>query len=460
MEKRMVEFIRALRAAGIRISLAESQDAMYGTDKIGIHDPNHFKSTLKATLVKEANDQGIFEYYFPLFFANNQPPMQNIPDNLTPQEQQMLEQALRSLAGLPDALKQLLQQLMQGQPFSDEQMNDMGNQSGMSHANEMGQRSWFERRMKQQAGMQNLQELLEQLLEQLEQMGMGQESLDELREMMRQNAEGLSEQLSNFVGASLAQRMATQEPLPKPDLMDVPFSRLGQNEVDQIRDEIRRLAARLRSRAALRQKKAKRGDPDPRRTIRANMRYGGTPIELRHRNRHVKPRLVVICDVSTSVRYCTEFLLTMIYELSDQVASTNSFIFIDDLTDISMAFKEYEPQEAVYKVLNENRPGYYNTDLGNSLNTFRQEYMGLITGKTTVIILGDGRNNYNNPRIDITQEIQRKSRRLLWFCPEPQSHWGTGDSDMWEYAATSDGVHYVNTLNDLANAVDNIMVDS
>ncbi|MEQ9031676.1 MAG: VWA domain-containing protein, partial [Aggregatilineales bacterium] len=101
-----------------------------------------------------------------------------------------------------------------------------------------------------------------------------------------------------------------------------------------------------------------------------------------------------------------------------------------------------------------------NTDLGNSLNTFRQEYMGLITGKTTVIILGDGRNNYNNPRIDITQEIQRKSRRLLWFCPEPQSHWGTGDSDMWEYAATSDGVHYVNTLNDLANAVDNIMVDS
>ncbi len=459
MEKRMVQFIRALRAAGIRISLAESQDAMYGTETVGIYDQNHFKSTLKATLVKESRDQGIFDYYFPLFFDSNQPPMENIPDNLTPEEQSMLEQALRSLAGLPEALKDLLDKLLQGQPFDQEQLQDMGNQSGMSHANEMGQRSWFERRMKQQSGMQNIEDMLEQLLDQLEQMGMGQESLDDLREMMRQNAEGLSEQISNFVGATLAQQMASQEPKYKPDLMDVPFTRLGQNEVDQIRDEIRRLAARLRSRAALRQKRAKVGNPDPRQTMRHNMKYGGIPMEIKYRTKHVKPRLVVICDVSTSVRYCTEFLLTMIYELQDQVASTNSFIFIDDLTDISMAFKEYDPQEAVYKVLMENRPGYYNTDLGNSLNTFRHEHMGLITSKTTVIILGDGRNNYNNPRLDIAQEMQRKSRRLLWFCPEPQSHWGSGDSDMWEYAAASDGVHYVNTLRDLANAVDKILVD-
>jgi len=455
----MVEFIRALRAAGVRISLAESQDAMFGVEEVGIGNEDHFKSTMKATLVKESRDQHVFDYYFPLFFASNVPPLQNIPDNLTPEEQTMLEQALRSLAGLPQALQELLQQMLDGQAFDKDQLQDMGNQSGMSHANEMGQRSWFERRMKQQSGMQNVDDLIDQLLEQLEQMGMGQEKLDELRDMLRQNAEGLSEQISNFVGATLAQQMATQEPLPKPDLMDVPFTRLGQGEIDQIRDEIRRLAARLRSRAALRQRKAKRGNPDPRRTMRANMKYGGTPIEIRHRSRHVKPRLVVICDVSTSVRYCTEFLLTMIYELQDQVASTNSFIFISDLTDISMAFKEYEPQEAVYKVLSENRPGYYNTDLGNSLNTFRQEHMGLITSKTTVIILGDGRNNYNNPRLDIAQEMQHKSRRLLWFCPEPQSQWGTGDSDMWEYAALSDGVHYVNSLRDLANAVDNILAD-
>jgi uncharacterized protein len=459
MDKRMVDFIRALRAAGVRISLAESQDAMYGTEVVGVGSSDQFRSTLKATLVKEQRDQHIFEYFFPLFFSSNTPPLQNIPDNLTPQEQDMLQQAMRSMAGQMEALKQLLQQLLDGKPFSQEQLDQMGQQSGLQQGDEMYQRRWFERRMNQQSGLQQLQDMIEELLEQLAEMGMSQESLDQIREMLQENAEGLSEQISQHVGASLAEQMAQQEPKSKPDLMDVPFSQLGQNEVDDIRDETRRLAARLRSRSALRQKRAKTGTPDPRRTLRANMRYGGTPIELRHRTRHVKPSLVVICDVSTSVRYCTEFLLTLIYELQDQVARTNSFIFINDLVDISMVFKEHDPQAAIQRVLSENRPGYYNTDLGNSLATFKQGHMGLVTGKTTVIILGDGRNNYNDPRLDIASDIHRKSRRLIWFCPEAQAQWGTGDSDMWEYASRSDGVYYVNTLRHLADAVDKILAD-
>jgi len=459
MEKRMVDFIRALRAAGVRVSLAESQDAMHGVEAVGIQDADQFKAAMRTTLVKDQKDHTVFDYFFPLFFRSNKPPMHNIPDNLTPQEQDMLEQALRSLAGQMEVLKQLMQQLINGDNFSDEQLQDMGQEAGLNSANEMYQRPWFERRMNRQAGMQQIQEMIDELIDMLEQMGMDQDTLDDLRDMLNENAEGLSEQISNYVGASMAQQMANDDPKPKPDLLDVPFSRLGQSEVDQIRDEIRRLAAKLRSRASLRQKRAKRGTPDVRKMFRANMRYGGTPLEIRHRTKHVKPSLVVICDVSTSVRYCTEFLLTMIYELQDQVARTNSYIFINDLVDISMEFQEHEPQKAVQLVLANNPPGYYNTDLGNSLNTFRRDHMGLINSKTTVIILGDGRNNYNNPRLDIAEEMQRKSRRLLWFCPENQQMWGSGDSDMWEYAAKSDGVHMVNTLRDLANAVDSILAD-
>ncbi|MCZ2099787.1 MAG: VWA domain-containing protein, partial [Anaerolineae bacterium] len=143
-----------------------------------------------------------------------------------------------------------------------------------------------------------------------------------------------------------------------------------------------------------------------RRMMRANMKYDSVPMELKFKSHHVKPRLVLICDVSTSMRYCAEFLLTLIYELQDQVAKTDSFIFISDLTEISMVFKEMEPMTAVEKVLTENRPGYYNTDLGNSLNTFRDA--GCVTSKTTIIILGDGRNNYNDPRLDIIQDLQRR----------------------------------------------------
>ncbi len=459
MDKRMVQFIRALRAAGVRISLAESQDAMYGVQAVGAGNRDHFRSVMRATLVKEARDQATFDYFFPLFFGNNTPPMQNIPDNLSPEDQQKLRDALQSMMGNMDALRDLLRQLLEGQPFDKDQLNQMGEQSGLNQGSEMYQRGWFERRMNRQAGMQQLQALIEQLLQELREMGMSEEAGQEVRDMLEQNAQGLTDQISNYVGASLAEQMAAQEPQPKPDLLDVPFNQLGQNEVDAIRDEIRRLAAKLRSRASLRQKRANAGQLDPRRVMRHNMRYGGVPIELKFHTKQVKPRLMLICDVSTSMRYCAEFLLTLVYELQDVVAKTDSFIFIDDLTDISMTFEEKQPQEAVSDVLYQNRPGYYNTDLGNSLNTFQHDHMGKVSSKTTIIILGDGRNNYNNPRLDIAQDMQRRARRLLWFCPEPPGQWGTGDSDMHQYAPLADGVYRVSNLRELANAVDAILTD-
>lgn len=459
MDTRMVQFIRALRAAGVRISLSESQDAMYGVDAVGTVSRDHFRSTLKATLVKEGRDQSTFDYFFPLFFGNNTPPMENIPDNLSPQEQQMLQDALQSMMGNMQALKDLLRQLLEGRPFSEQQLNQMAQQSGLNQGSEMYQRQWFERRMNRQAGMQQLQEAIEQLLQELREMGMSDQALGELREQIQQNAQGLSEQLSNFVGKSLAEQMAQQEPQPKPDLMDVPFTQLGQNEVEAIRDEIRRLAARLRSRASLRQKRSHSGTLDVRKVMRHNMRYGGVPVELKYHTKQVKPRLVLICDVSTSMRYCAEFLLTLVYELQDVVAKTDSFIFIDDLVDISMTFEEKQPQEAVSQVLYENPPGYYSTDLGNSLKTFQRDHMGKVGSKTTVIILGDGRNNYNNPRLDIASDMERRSRRVIWFCPEPPSMWGTGDSDMHQYAPLSSGVYKVSNLRELAGAVDAILAD-
>jgi uncharacterized protein with von Willebrand factor type A (vWA) domain len=460
MDKRMVDFIRALRASGVRISLAESIDAMHGVEQVGVNDREQFRAAMKTTLVKESRDHDKFEYFFPLFFSANQPPMQDIMDNLSPEQQQMMQQAMEALMGDVQALRDLLRQLLQGQPFSQDQLDEAGQQAGLDQADDMQQRSWFERRMQRQMNMQQLQQAIEQLLQMLQEMGMDGKSLRELREMLEQNAEGLSEQLSQYVGATLAQQMADQEPQPKPDLQDVPFTRLSDSDVEQIRDEIRRLAARLRSRAALRQKKAKTGTLDTRRMMRANMKYDSVPLELKFRSHHVKPALVLVCDVSTSMRYCAEFLLTLIYELQDQVAKTDSFIFISDLTEISMVFEELEPQAAVEKVLTENRPGYYNTDLGNSMNTFKQDHLNCVTSKTTVIILGDGRNNYNDPRIDIMNEVKRRSRRLLWFNPEPPSQWGTGDSDMLQYAPVSSGVYRVSNLRELAAAVDQILVDS
>jgi len=459
MQQRMIEFIRALRAAGLRVSLAESQDAMFGVDETGVQNVATFKSTMKATLVKNQRDQPLFEYFFPLFFKNNRPPLQDILEQLSEDQQALLNEAMRSLMGELDATRDLLRRLLEGREFSEDELQQLGDASGLPGGDEMYMRPWFERRMNRQAGLTQMDRLLDDILEELAAMGMSEEALAELEAMLRENMRGLSEQISQHVGTTLAEQMAEQEPRARPDLLDVPLQRLSSGDLEDVRDEVRRLAARLRTRAALRQKRAKSGQFDARKTIRKNMRYGGVPLEAQFRKRHKKPSLILVCDLSTSMRYAVEFLLTLVYELSDQVRRTRSFIFIHDLVDVSTILAELPPREAVAQVMADNPPGYYSTDLGNSLNSFQKEYMHLIDSRTTVIFFGDGRNNYNDPRLDIAREMQRKGRRLIWFCPEPQRQWGSGDSDMWEYRMVADKVFMVNSLRQLADAVDRILAD-
>ncbi len=459
MQKRMVEFIRALRAAGLRVSLAESQDAMFGVDQTGVRDASAFKSAMKATLVKNHRHQPVFDYFFPLFFSNNKPPLQNILDQLDEQEQQLLKEAMDSLMGSMEALRELLERLLQGKEFSEEELRQLGEASGLPQGDEIYMRPWFERRMNRQAGLTQLERLLDDLQEELAALGMNEEALAELESLLRENMSGLSEQISQHVGATLAEQMAEQEPREQPDLLDLPLQRLNSADIDDIREEIRRLAARLRTRAALRQKRAKSGRFDPRKTIRKNMRYGGVPMEAQFRVRHKKPTLILICDLSTSMRYAVEFLLTMVYELSDQVRRTHSFIFIHDLVNVSTTLAELPPREAVARIMAENPPGYYSTDLGNSLNTFNKDQMHLIDSRSTILFFGDGRNNYNDPRLDIAQDMRRRGRRLIWFCPEPRRQWGSGDSDMWEYSLVADKVFMVNNLRDLADSVDRLLAD-
>lgn len=220
---------------------------------------------------------------------------------------------------------------------------------------------------------------------------------------------------------------------------------------------MRRLATVLRSRVALRQKRAKTGQLDAKATIRANLKHGNVPIEIKHRDRHLKPKLVVICDVSTSMRYCSELMLHLIYAMQDQISKTHAFAFIDHLEYISPDFSGKEPREAVTEVLRRMPPGYYSTDLGHSLENFFRDYVDTVDSRATFIMVGDGRNNYNNPRIDLFRTITRRSHRTLWLNPEPATQWGTGDSDMLLYAPFCDTILRVSTLAELATAIDRLL---
>lgn len=459
MDKRTIDFIRCLRAAGVRISLAESQDALRAMEELGVQERGGFHDALHTTLIKDQHNTSLFDHFFPLFFDQGTPPMVDMTQELTPEQAEMLQEALQSLAGMEQALQRLLQQLLEGRNFSQEELDQLGQNSGLRMADTMNQEGWFTRRMQRMAGLDQLRDLIEQMIEQLREMGMSEQALDDVRDMLEGNADALAEQLEQFAGRSIAENMVDRPPDPQKDVLDLDFQHLSADEAEQVRQEIRRLAAKLRSRASLRQKRAQEGNIDPKRTIRHNLRYGGTPLELQHRTRHQKPRVVVICDLSGSMRYMSEFALTLTYMLHDVIQKTRSFIFIDDMVEVSHHFKASRPEVAVATVLGENPRGYYTTDLGGSLVTFQKDFMDAVDSRTTVLLVGDGRNNHNNPRLEIAEAIKRRSRRTIWFCPELERQWGTGDSDMQLYAPKSDGVFLVRTLRELGQAIDDILTD-
>jgi uncharacterized protein with von Willebrand factor type A (vWA) domain len=485
MDQRIIDFIAGLRAAGVRVSIAESEDAFKATRCIGIIERASFQDSLRTTLVKEAKDRPIFDQLFPLYFGSEGPPLLNLTEELSPEERNLLQQALRALLeqlrqqgqqqqGRQEpgrssnqispqqlnSLWQLLQSLLQGQGPSQEMLEQAGRQAGLQYADQPYQQSWLEQRMLRQLGMHLLEQLMEQLAELLQQLGMNQESIDELMDGMQANREALAEQIGQFVGQSISRRQVEHQPDRQEqavDLMQRPFKNLTEAEADLLRDQLRRLITQLRSRAALRRKKAKSGSLDVKKTIRANLRYGGVPMELQFKNRHLKPKLLLICDVSTSMRAVVEFLLRMIYELQDQVARAHSFAFIDDLQSISDDFAEHPPEVAIDIVLTRLRPGYYNTDLGHSLNTLMLKYADTIDHRTTVIFVGDARNNYNDPRLDLMEQIKRRCRRIIWLNPEHPRQWGTGDSDMLAYLPYAHAIHRVSNLAELTVAVDRLL---
>jgi uncharacterized protein with von Willebrand factor type A (vWA) domain len=459
MEDRIAKFVAALRASGVRVSVAESQDAWQAIKTLGVKDRDVFRISLRATLVKDAQSIPTFEELFPQYFGNLAPPLLDPQADLSPEQQQMLQDLINQLV---QDLKRLVEWLLNGTPPTREELEDLAAQSGLDQPGQFSPYSARSaaRRMKQLLGWDQLQELLNQLWKLLAEHGMDPDTLKQLRQQVAENQQGLEQQLDDFAGEKVRDHMVeeAQRRRSDRDLMNRSFDALTLDEMNTLREQVRRLAARLRSRAALRQKRGKQGKLDPKATIRSSLRYQGVPFELRYRHRRLKPKVVAILDVSTSMRPVAEFFLRLLYELQDQIQKTRSFAFIDHLEDVTPDLLGVQIDEAIYIVLTKLPPGHYNTDLGYSLQQFEMDFMDAVDRRTTVIVLGDGRNNYNDPGVDVFERIGQRSRRLIWMNPEHPTQWGTTDSDMLHYAPLCSDVFQVRNLAQLIDAIDHILV--
>ncbi len=457
MESRILQLISALRASGVRVSLAESAEAFSAVDLMGIQDREQFRLSLRATLIKDVKDIPTFDKLFPLFFGTGQPPMMggNPLDEMTPEEAQMLAEALRQFA---QSLRQRMERLMNGEPLSRSELEALAQLVGLNQADDLRYQSWMAQRMMRALAFPEVREALKELLEQLKQMGMSRDRIEQIQNAIQQNMQGMREQIEQFAGERIAENLS-EKPRGerRDDLLNRPFHALSEEDKKVLQREVKRLAAMLRTRIALRQKRAKSGQLDPKATIRRNLKYHGVPMEILHKDRTRKPKIVVLCDISTSMRFCSELMLSFLYALQGQVRKTHAFAFIDHLEYISDDFNGSNADEAIASVLWRMPSGHYNTDLGWALQNFQDEYMDTLNGGTTLIIVGDGRNNYYDPRLDIFSTMTRRAARTIWLNPEPPQLWH-GDSDMPKYAPLCDNVLKVGNLRELVEAVDSLMV--
>jgi hypothetical protein len=375
----------------------------------------------------------------------------------TRQQIDLIRAAMRAINVLDT---EWLQLLLHGEAPTASQLESAAHRAGLAGTRAWRDLPWLLRQTRRQLGLARLLEHIDAILQQLEMAGIPDDLLHDLRVHLQTNAEALLEHVNRFVGAELAERLAEmrrRQPQER-ELLDVPFRDLTRDEMDQLRAHVLRLAARLRTRAALRQKRGKGRTFDAKATLRANVRFGGVPFDVIRKRRRRKPKITILCDISTSMRPVVYFLLLLVYQVQDQIGRTRSFAYIDRVMEISDDFIELRPEVAVASVLERMPAGHYNTDFGRSLEQFTSEYADAVDGRTTLIVCGDGRNNFNASRSDLLQMLTRRARTLMWFNPEPPTHWGSGDSDMHEYIPVIDGVHQVSNLRQLGQAVDRLLV--
>jgi uncharacterized protein len=245
----------------------------------------------------------------------------------------------------------------------------------------------------------------------------------------------------------------------RPPVEELDFFHLTAEDQGQLRAAIQPLARKLASRVAVKRRQGKHGRLDVRRTVRRSLSTGGVPFEpaFKPRRPH-KPELFVICDVSGSVASFARFTLLLVHTLQEQFSKVRSFAFIDTLDEVTALFEGGDPNEAIRRMMLEAELVWLDghSDYGHSLERFHAEHARDVTPRSTVLILGDARNNYRQANTWVLQDLAKRARRVFWLNPEPVQFWDTGDSIASSYARYVEDMVEVRNLKQLAAFVERI----
>ena len=474
----MSGFISELRNAGLPVSPTENLDAMEAIKHIPLEDREAFKYALGATLVKNNAHWRSFETVFEVYFSLRGPEYAIADDADAGDFWREMQEQLQSqdgdsrgaAGGAMDQMtpEEMMAMLMKALMAGDQAlMRALARQAvqrfaGMEPGRPVGGTYYLYRTLRNL----DLDSMLEKLMEtSREEVGGQLTPLEERLE--RDEHEHRIEQFKQEIEAEIRRRLvadrgaeAMAKTLRKPLPEDVEFMHASRDEMQGLKKALQPLTRKLAARLARKRKHERRGPLDFRSTVRHSLSYGGVPADPRFKYpRPAKPELMVVADISGSVAAFARFTLMLVYAIQGQFSKVRSFVFIDGIDEVTDFFKGTEDiSEAIHKVNTEADVIWVDghSDYGHAFEVFWEKYGRDVGPKTTVLLLGDARNNYHASQSWVIKEMRQKARHVYWLNPEPRSYWNTGDSIVGEYATHTDGVYECRNMRQLESFVEKL----
>jgi len=468
MQEKLVEFANLLRQNGVRVSLAETLDAISASDVTGLAERDLFRAALRATMIKRATEIPVFEELFDVYFSGLGEIIKGaskaVQDALAMSDmdfQQFLDEMEEMLKKHGDELSELAKQLLQNRDGQlEKMMREAARAVRMQGIQRTIEENYFARALARALGLDKLEQEIKELREQLQKLDLGPGLRARMEEYLDRRLKMLDDIIRKYVRQEREKRdLKSREEQRMNQLADKSFYYLSDEELEKMREAVTRLAQRLKNIISVRRKRMKKGRFDIKRTLRRNLEYGGVPFKLRFEKRkREKPQVLILCDVSDSVRNASRFMLQFVYSLQDLYSRVRSFVFVADIGEVTEHFRTNDIKEALDVALRGDIINVYaHSDFGRSFRSFVGDYLSAVNKRTTVIVLGDARNNYNLPHDWCLRDIRQRAKRVIWLNPESRNTWGFGDSEMERYAIHCDLVEECRNLNQLYRVIDQLV---
>ena len=464
MDNTLLQFIRHLRHHGLPVSTAETLDAMQVTAALGYSDPILLRDGLASCLAKTVDDNDTFALCFDQFFHLDHSQDANSSDSQAANTEQNLpssEQANEGEGEGGDGDSQASGE-GQGESAMPGKGGGGGGQGSQPRAEVM--------RAAAEAGIENIQfrtqrgvfrrrilDVLGDKQRQIEIQALREAGNDERANWLEQIRDAQIAAVIDVINRQLLlNNDASSRAIRDDILQNSTLSAMESYHRERLPPLIRKLAKKLASRHRQRHRHARKGKLDLGKTLRRNIAYGGIPF---HRfwktTRKDKSEIFVLCDISGSVSAWSRVLLLFMQALSDVLPSTRCFVFCGRSIEVTDLFRQYPADEALAIV--QQRHGLGSSDYGLALNTFRDQIADKLNRRSCVIILGDGRGNGGDTGIAALRDIYHRARLVLWFNPESQFSWNTGDSEIRRYQSAAHYVAECGSLRKLERLLDGLL---